>query len=89
TWSNGDAFNADDVIHNLVRWCDADAAGNSMASRLRPLIDVNTSKAATDAIERIDDHTVRLNLSYPDISLIAGFTDYPGLVMHRSYDGGG
>ncbi len=60
-----------------------------MASRLRPLIDVNTSKAATGAIERIDDHTVRLNLSYPDISLIAGFTDYPGLVMHRSYDGGG
>ena len=31
TWSNGDAFNADDVIHNLTRWCDASAEGNSVA----------------------------------------------------------
>ena len=23
SWSNGDAFNADDVVHNLTRWCDA------------------------------------------------------------------
>lgn len=87
TWSNGDAFNADDVIHNLARWCDAGAAGNSMASRLRALIDTGTNKIRGDAIERTDDHTVRLNLSYPDVSLIAGFTDYPGLIMHRSYDG--
>ncbi|TIW86043.1 MAG: diguanylate cyclase, partial [Mesorhizobium sp.] len=34
TWSNGDAFNADDVIHNLTRWCDAGAAGNSVAARM-------------------------------------------------------
>lgn len=87
TWSNGDAFNADDVIHNITRWCDADAPGNSVASRVGALIDTDTKKARSDAIERIDDDTVKLNLSYPDVSLIAGFTDYPGLVMHRSYDG--
>ena len=87
TWSNGDAFNADDVIHNLVRWCDSAAPGNSVASRVGALIDTSINQARSDAIERVDDHTVKLNLSYADVSLIAGFTDYPGLVMHRSYDG--
>lgn len=86
-WSNGDAFDADDVIHNLTRWCDAAAPGNSVASRVRALIDAGTEKVRADAIERVDDRTVRLNLAYPDVSLIAGFADYPGLVMHRSYDG--
>ena len=32
TWTNGDAFNADDVIFNLTRWCDKSAEGNSMAA---------------------------------------------------------
>ena len=33
-WNNGDAFTADDVIHNLNRWCDKSVEGNSMASRM-------------------------------------------------------
>ncbi|MCR4265050.1 ABC transporter substrate-binding protein [Nitratireductor sp. ZSWI3] len=86
-WSNGDAFDAGDVVHNLVRWCDASAPGNSVASRLRSLIDPDTNRARSDAIEQVDDHTIKLNLAYPDVSLIAGFTDYPCLIMHRSYDG--
>lgn len=87
SWSNGDAFNADDVIHNLKRWCDGTVEGNSMAGRLGMLIDPATKKAADKAIERVDDHAVRLSLPQPDISLIAGMADYPALVMHRSYDG--
>ena len=86
-WSNGDAFNADDVIHNLTRWCEADVEGNSMAGRMGALIDPNTKKAAEGAIEKVDDFTVRLNLTTPDISLIPSFADYPALIMHRSYDG--
>ncbi|HEV7254662.1 MAG TPA: ABC transporter substrate-binding protein [Mesorhizobium sp.] len=86
-WSNGDAFNADDVIHNLTLWCDAAVEGNSLAGRMGALVDPNTKKALEGAIERVDDHTVRLKLPQPDISLIPGMADYPALIMHRSYGG--
>src|SRR5215468_80577 len=87
TWSNGDAFNADDVIHNLSRWCDASVDANSVATRMGALVDSATKKAVAGAIERVDDRTVRLKLPKPDISLIPGMADYPALIMHRSYDG--
>jgi len=88
TWSNGDAFTADDVIFNIARWCESGVEGNSMAARMGALVDADTGKAIEGGIEKVDDHTVRLNLPSPDISLIAGMADYPGMIMHPSYDGG-
>jgi peptide/nickel transport system substrate-binding protein len=88
-WSNGDAFDAADVVHNLTRWCEASVAGNSVAARMGALVDPDTKKVVDGGIVRIDDFTVRLNLPKPDISLIAGMADYPALIMHRSYDGEG
>ena len=85
TWTNGDTFIADDVIHNLKRWCDRSAEGNSMASRMSALVDPVTGHMANGAIERVDDFTVRLNLLRPDITLIAGMVDYPALIVHRSF----
>ncbi|MFC3322571.1 ABC transporter substrate-binding protein [Mesorhizobium cantuariense] len=86
TWNNGDAFNADDVVSNLNRWCEKGASGNSMAARVGALIDTTTGKAKDGAITRVDDHTVKLKLSEPDIAIIPGFTDYPALVVHRDFD---
>ena len=87
TWSNGDAFTADDVIHNLRRWADASLEGNSMAARLAALTDPETKALTENAIEKVDDYTIRLNLRVADIALIANLTDYPSIVMHPSYDG--
>jgi len=87
TWTNGDTFNADDVAYNLTRWCEKGISGNSMAARVGSLIDEATGKAKDGAITKVDDYTVKLKLNAPDISLIANFTDYPALVVHRSYSG--
>jgi len=86
TWNNGDPFTADDVIYNITRWCDQTAEGNSMATRVALLIDPETKKAREGAIEKVDDHTVKLVLPSPDISVIAGFADYPGLIVHPTFD---
>ncbi|MBA3449502.1 MAG: ABC transporter substrate-binding protein [Pseudaminobacter sp.] len=86
TWNNGDAFTAEDVIFNFARWCDKSAEGNSMPGRMGTLIDQATGKLREGAIEKVDDHTVRLKLAAPDIALIPNLTDYPALVVHRSFD---
>ena len=85
-WDNGDDFTAEDVVRNLERWCERDAEGNSMAARVGALIDPETNKALDGAIEVVDSHTIVLNLPSPDISLIAGFSDYPAAVVHSTYD---
>jgi peptide/nickel transport system substrate-binding protein len=86
TWNNGDAFTADDVAFNIARWCDKGTEGNSMASRFSTLIDEATGKARGGAIVKVDDMTVQLNLSAPDIAIIPNMADYPALIVHRSYD---
>ncbi|MHB2264243.1 ABC transporter substrate-binding protein [Aliihoeflea sp. PC F10.4] len=86
TWTNGDEFNADDVIYNLTRWADGTAEGNSMATRVASMIDPDTNKLREGAIERVDDYTVKLILSEPDVSIIPGFSDYPALVVHPTFD---
>lgn len=86
-WSNGDVFNAEDVVHNLIRWGDAAAPGNSVASRLGAIINPETKNLTDGAVTKVDDFTVRIRMSRPDVSLIAGFCDYPAMIMHRSYNG--
>ncbi len=81
-WNNGDDFTATDVARNITGWCDKSVEGNSMAGRFAVLIDDATGQAAQGSIEVVDSHTVRLNLPAPDISLIAGMSDYPAAITH-------
>jgi peptide/nickel transport system substrate-binding protein len=85
-WSNGDAFTARDVARNVARWCESRVAGNSMAARMRSLIDDATGQAAEGAITVVDAMTLRLRLQRPDITLIPGMADYPAAIVHESYD---
>jgi peptide/nickel transport system substrate-binding protein len=87
-WNNGDDFTAADVVHNLNRWCEAGVEGNSMAARMGGLVDETTKKAREGAITQVDDHTVKLALPAPDITIIVNVADYPAAVTHPSYDTG-
>jgi peptide/nickel transport system substrate-binding protein len=84
TWSNGDAFTSDDVIFNLRRWADKKAEGNSMPGRLGTL--VKDDKLDESAVTKVDDMTVRLKLAKSDIALIPNLCDYPGLLVHKTFD---
>ena len=89
SWTTGEDFTADDVVFNLERWCDSSVEGNSMAARMASLVDPETGKARVGAIEKVDDHTVRLVPSQSDITLIPGMSDYPALMVHRDFDAAG
>ncbi|MCK1415516.1 ABC transporter substrate-binding protein [Bradyrhizobium sp. CW4] len=88
-WNNGDQFNADDVLFNLLRWCEKKVPGNSMAARMSSLIDGKTGTVANGAITKVDDYTIRLKLSRSDITIIPGFADYPALIVHRDFEKNG
>ena len=87
TWNNGDAFTAEDVAFNIARWCESAVEGNSMASRMASLVDPETGVARDGAITVADDTTVVLTLNQPDITIIAGFSDYPAAIVHQSFNG--
>ena len=86
TWTNGDTFNADDVIFNLTRWADKSAEGNSMPGRLGTIVDEASGKLREGAVTKVDDKTVKISLTKPDIALIPSLCDYPALIVHRSFD---
>jgi len=86
TWNNGDAFTAADVAFNITRMCDGTIEGNSLAGRYASLRDEDTGLARDGAIEVVDDLTVVLNLSSPDVAIIANLSDYPSAIVHQSFD---
>ncbi len=86
TWTNGDAFTSADVARLMKYWCDRSVEGNSMAGRLAALGDPETERLAEDAVEILDDLTLRLNLAYPDVALMVGLSDYPAACVHASHD---
>ncbi|MER9363231.1 ABC transporter substrate-binding protein [Mesorhizobium sp. M0500] len=85
-WHNGDNFNADDVIFNFTRWADKSAVGNSVAGLISSLIDETTGKLREGSIEKIDDMTIKIRLTRPDVGLIPALAEYTTLIVHRSFD---
>jgi peptide/nickel transport system substrate-binding protein len=88
-WPDGAPFDADDVLFNVARWCEASAPGNSMAARFAALVDPATGGLIDGAASALDARTVRLTLPRPDATLIAGMADYPALMVHRRFEAEG
>ena len=87
-WNNGDDFTADDVANNIIRWCDGNVEGNSMAARMSNLSNAETKLVNDGAVTVVDPLTLTLKLNAPDISVIINMADYPAGVVHKSYDNG-
>ena len=96
-WSTGEDFTADDVIFNLQRWTDS-GVGSSLQSLLGAMItESDTGKKDKDgnavisrtltegALEKLDTHTVQLNLNRPELSLPETFFHYPAGLVHQSF----
>lgn len=98
-WHNGDEFNADDVIFNITRWLDpALGSSNVGLSSFSAMVDevetgekddkgnpVKVKKIRDGALEKVDSHTVRLNLSRPALSLPEDCYNYPTAIVHRDF----
>ncbi len=97
-WSNGDSFGADDVVHNFTRWLDP-AIGSSnlgLFSAMTEEYDTGTKKddgtpkmgkkMAPGAVEKVDDHTVRLHLSRAVLSIPENLFNYPTAIVNKRFD---
>ena len=95
-WNNGDEFNADDVVFNFERWLDP-ATGSSNIGLFASMVDEmegadgkKTKKMTAGAVEKVDSHTVRLNLNRPELSIPENLYNYPTAIVHRRFsDEGG
>ncbi len=95
TWTKGDELTADHVIWNLKRTLDP-AVGSSMIGLVKAYLlnDVTgadgkptTELWAPHAIEKIDDHTVRLNCKTPQVAVPEHFFHYPMVILHPADNG--
>ncbi len=98
-WSNGDDFNADDVVFNFTRWMDpAIASSNAGLSTFSAMLeDYDTGEKNDDgtpkmakkmidgSVERVDDHAVRLHLTKSVLSAPEDLYNYPTAIVHRGF----
>ena len=97
-WSNGDDFIADDVVHNFTRWLDPAVGSSNLGLFPQLAEEVDTGKKDDQgnpvkeqrlregAVEKVDDHTVVLHLSSPELAIPENLYNYPTAIVHRRFD---
>jgi peptide/nickel transport system substrate-binding protein len=97
-WSNGDPFTADDVVYNFTRWLDPRLGSSNLGLFDAMTSTTDTGKKdeqghpilaksmTTGAVEKLDDHTVRLHLNRPVLAIPENLYHYPTAMVHRRFD---
>ena len=97
-WSNGDEFNADDVVANFTRWLDPKTGSSNQGLFAGMTEEYDTGQKNEDgsakmgkkmrdgAIEKIDSHTVRMHLSRAELAMPENLYNYPTAIVHRRFD---
>lgn len=100
-WSNGDELVADHAIWNLTRWLD-EKVGSSVVGLMKGYMlteydtgqkdDAGNPKMGTklwadNAIEKVDDYTIRLNCKEAQLAVPEHLFHYPALILHPSENG--
>lgn len=87
-WHNGDELVADHIRFNFERWMDADLGSSNIGlSTFSAMVsDVDGKKKMNDgAVEVLDSHTIRMNLSKPVLSVPEDLSNYPASIVHPSF----
>ena len=94
-WHNGDAFVADHVVFNVKRWLDPQlGSANIGLSTFAAMLEETGEKdgegnpikrTIEGAVEAVDSHTVRFNLSRPVLSVPEDLYNYPTAIAHPSF----
>jgi len=89
-WHNGRPFTADDVVWNLHHILDPATGSSSvglMKGYLMEEVDGKTVLWDANAIEKVDDHTVRFNLKEPQVAVPEHLDHYTNAIVDPEEDG--
>lgn len=94
-WHNGEELTAEHIAFNINRWCDSKLGSSNIGLSTYSALTKETGEKddkgkavkvpADGAIEVVDSHTLRLNLTRPVLSVPQDGAEYPTLIVHPSF----